>query len=97
MLRMLRAANVQVFRRLHDKAIHAQQQQASEKRQGTKSREVSTVGAASYGELALRRTVAMVDFGGRKWLGRAVEGYGRLFGRPGRGSRHCFMVALEEG
>jgi hypothetical protein len=37
---------VQVFRRLRTHANHARQQQASEKRQGTKSREVGTDGAA---------------------------------------------------
>jgi len=34
------SAPVQVLGRLHDQAIHAHQRQASEKRQGTKSREV---------------------------------------------------------
>ena len=55
------------------------------------------MGAASYGELALRRTVAMVDFGGRKWLGGAVGWYAGLFGRPERGSKDCLMFALEHG
>jgi len=43
--------------------------QASEKRQGTKSREVSTVSATGYGELASRHTGAIVDFGGKELAG----------------------------
>jgi hypothetical protein len=37
---------VQVFGRRHDDAIHALRRPASEKRQGTKSRELGTGGAA---------------------------------------------------
>jgi len=41
---------VQVFGCRHDEAIHAVRRPASEKRQGTKSREVGTGGAAgAYG------------------------------------------------
>ena len=40
----------------HDEAIHAVRRPASEKRQGTKSREVGTGGAAgAYGDLAAVR------------------------------------------
>jgi hypothetical protein len=40
------SANVQVFGRRDDEAIHADLRPASEKRQGTKSREVESGGAA---------------------------------------------------
>ena len=41
--------NVQVFGRREDETIHALRRPASEKRQGTKSREVSSSGAAGVG------------------------------------------------
>ena len=40
LLQLLRAVYVEVFGRLHDDPIHARRQQAYEKRQWTKSREV---------------------------------------------------------
>ena len=40
MLPLLRSVHVKVFGRLHDDGYHERRQQASEKRQGTKSREV---------------------------------------------------------
>ena len=47
---------VQVFGCRHDEAIHALRRPASEKRQGTKSREAGTGGAAGvYGDLAAAR------------------------------------------
>src|SRR5882757_2571895 len=47
---------VQVFGCRHDEAIHAVRRPASEKRQGAKSREVGTGGAAgAYGDLAAVR------------------------------------------
>ena len=59
------SAFVQVLGRLHDEPIHAHRGQASEKRQGTKSREGgSPTVQAGYGELASRCTVRMVDLGG---------------------------------
>jgi len=42
MLQMLRSPLVKVFGRLDDDANHVRQRQASEKRQGTKSREAGT-------------------------------------------------------
>jgi len=58
------AESVKVLGRLHDYAMDERRRQASEKRQGTKSREVSTVSASGYGELASRHTGAIVEFGG---------------------------------
>jgi hypothetical protein len=50
------SAYVQVFGCRHDEAIHALRRPASEKRQGTKSREAGTGGAAGvYGDLAAVR------------------------------------------
>ena len=50
------SAVVQVFGCRHDEAIHAVRRPASEKRQGAKSREVGTGGAAgAYGDLAAVR------------------------------------------
>jgi hypothetical protein len=97
LLRLLTSESVKVLGRLDDHPMATRRRQASEKRQGTKSREVSTVGAAGYGELASMRTVAMVDFGGRTWLGGAMGWYAGLFGRPESGWRDCLMFALEEG
>jgi hypothetical protein len=49
------SASVQVFGCLHDEAIHTRQQQASEKRRGTKSRGARNCGGsnltAGYGDL----------------------------------------------
>jgi len=42
----------------HDEAIHALRRPASEKPQGTKSREVGTGGAAGYGDLAAVRDLS---------------------------------------
>src|SRR5262245_18037489 len=59
------SGSVQVLGRLHDEPIHAHRGQASEKRQGTKSRAGgSPTVQAGYGELASRCTVRMVDLGG---------------------------------
>ena len=53
------AAAVQVFGCLHDEAINARQQQASEKRRGTKSRGAGHSGgsplSAGYGDLKSTR------------------------------------------
>jgi hypothetical protein len=68
------AASAQVLGRLHENPIRARQQQASEKRQGTKSREGIAGGAAGYGELARSGMVTMFDFGESKWLGRSAGG-----------------------
>ena len=46
-----KTAHVQVFGCRHDDAIHALRRPASEKRQGTKSREVGTGGAAGAMEI----------------------------------------------
>ena len=55
--------------RLHDDAIHAQQQAASEKRQGTKSREVGYRRCRNdYGDLAVSMGVQMGDE--KLWDGR---------------------------
>ena len=55
--------------RLHDDAIHAQQQAASEKRQGTKSREVGYRRCRNdYGDLAVSMGVEMGDE--KLWDGR---------------------------
>src|SRR5215831_15441818 len=66
------SASVKVLGRLHDYAMDERRRQASEKRQGTKSREVSTVSARGYGELASRHTGAIVEFGERSWLGMVL-------------------------
>jgi hypothetical protein len=96
MLQVLKSESVQVFRRLdEDLSASADSRRLKSAKARNRGR-MSTVGAASYGELASRRTVAMVDFGGRKWLGRAVEWYARLFGRPERGSKDWLMFALED-
>jgi hypothetical protein len=53
---MHKSVRVQVFGCRHDDAIHALRRPASEKRQGTKSRETGTGGAAgAYGDLAAVR------------------------------------------
>ena len=83
---------MKVLGRLHDYQMDARRRQASEKRQGTKSREVSTVGAAGYGELGSSGIVTLVDFGGSSWLGRPTGGWARVFGGRERGSRDCLML-----
>jgi len=61
--------------RLHDDAIHAQQQEASEKRQGTKSREVGYRRCRNdYGDLAMSMGVQIGDE--KLWDGR-YRGDGR--------------------
>jgi len=71
LLQVLRSESVKVLGRLHDYPMDERRRQASEKRQGTKSREVSTVSATGYGELASRHTGAIVDFGkGVGWADR---------------------------
>jgi len=61
------AVPVQVLGCLHDERIQAQQGEASEKRQGTKSREGMADDAAGYGELASSGTVWMVGVRWSKW------------------------------
>jgi hypothetical protein len=62
LLQLLRAVNVKVsLTPAIPPANHERQQQASEKRQGTKSREVSTVGAAGgYGDLRAARVMVVI-------------------------------------
>jgi hypothetical protein len=52
LLHLLTAAIVQVFGRRADETINAHRRPASENRQGTKSWNVSSGGAARYGDLA---------------------------------------------
>jgi hypothetical protein len=66
--------SVQVFGRLRDDPIRAYRREASEKRQGTKSREVGRRrGSGFYGDLAATSIVGMVD-----WASRS--GWGLLLG-----------------
>ena len=59
---------VQVFGCLHDEAIHARQQQASEKRRGTKSRGAGHFGgsnlSAGYGDLKSTPVAASAQHSG---------------------------------
>ena len=64
--------------RLHDAAIQAHRRQASEKRQGTKSRLVGSGGCRGlYGDLAAAGVAEMVHWGNRIWVAatgsRALE------------------------
>ena len=88
--------SVQVLRRLHENPIRARQLQASEKRQGTKSREGDLRRCSGYGELAGWEMVTTLDFGGSKWLSRPARGYAGVFGGRKRGSSDCLVVGLEE-
>jgi len=60
--------------RLHDVAIHVRRRQASEKRQGTKSRLVGSGGWSTlYGDLATAGVAGMVHWGNRiGWQRRAA-------------------------
>jgi hypothetical protein len=56
------SACVQVFGCLHDDPIHARRRQASEKRQGTKSREVARLRCGGlYGDLITAGVMAVED------------------------------------
>jgi hypothetical protein len=82
---------VQVFGRLHDESIHARRVQASEKRQGTKSREVEHRRRSGlYGDLAAAGTVGMVDWA---WRDGLVLMPARRLG----GSSRCLAVAIGQG
>ena len=62
------SSHVQVFGCLHDEAIHARQQQASEKRRGTKSRGAGHFGgsnlSAGYGDLKSTPVAASAQHSG---------------------------------
>jgi len=68
---------VQVFGCLHDEAIHTRQLQASEKRQGTKSRGAGHSGgsslAAGYGDL---KSAPVAASAGRIWAGGCFDSLG---------------------
>jgi hypothetical protein len=76
------AAFVQVFGCLHDEAIHAHQQQASEKRRGTKSRGAGRCGgsnlSAGYGDLKRGLAAASVQ---RSCANGYLSPFGRRAGR----------------
>jgi len=69
------SAFVQVFRCLHDNPIRRHWRQASEKRQGTKSREVEPRRCSGlYGDLVASGVMAVVDWAGPERAGRAAWG-----------------------
>ena len=84
--------------RLHDAAIHAHRRQASEKRQGTKSRLVGSGGCRGlYGDLAAAGVAGMVHWGNRIGWQRRAAGRWRTAGRAERASRRCPAVAVSQG
>ena len=96
------AGSVQVFGCLHDGAIHTRQQQASEKRRGTKSRGARHCGGsnltAGYGDLKGAPTAASaqhISASGR--LGRFWSRNGRATaaGKPPAGAWRRFLSCWE--
>ncbi len=80
---------VQVFGRRHEEAIHALRRPASEKRQGTKSREVGHwLGSERYGDLMLAPISMMGGTPARRHLDVCTHA------RSGACSRH-FGVGSE--
>jgi len=92
---VLTAVLVQVLGRLHD---DLSTRADARRRRSAKARNRENGiadSAAGYGELASRGMVAIIDFGGRNWLGRPAGGQARVFRGPEIGSRYCLVVALE--
>src|SRR5215469_558652 len=83
--------------RLDDAAIHARRRQASEKRQGTKSRLVGRGGAA--GSMGIWPQQASLGWCiGEQIVGSdGQQGVWRTAGRAGRASRCCLAVAVSQG
>src|SRR5215468_1336959 len=68
------AESVKVLGRLHDYAMDERRRQASEKRQGTKSREVSTVSARGYGGISLEAHGSDSRVWGKELAGHGTRG-----------------------
>ena len=84
--------------RLHDVAIHVRRRQASEKRQGTKSRLVGSGGCSRlYGDLAAAGVAGMVQWGNRVGWQRRAAGRWRTAGRAERASRRWPAVVVSQG
>src|SRR5438270_6668104 len=83
--------------RLHDVAIHVRRRQASEKRQGTKSRLVGSGGCSRlYGDLAAAGVAGMAHWGTRIGWQRRAGGHWRTAGRAERASRRWPAVVVSQ-
>jgi hypothetical protein len=84
--------------RLHDVAIDVRRRQASEKRQGTKSRLVGSGGCSRlYGDLAAAGVAGVVHWGNRIGWQRRAAGRWRTAGRAERASRRWPAVVVSQG
>src|ERR1700759_274590 len=84
--------------RLHDVATHVRRRQASEKRQGTKSRLVGSGGCRRlYGNLAAAGVAWMVHWGNRIGWQRRAAGRWKTAGRAERASRRWPAVVVSQG